>query len=67
MDYASQLIDKFQRKSARVAVLGMGYVGLPFATVFASAGFNVTGIDPIQEKMEMLNRGESYILDVPSE
>lgn len=67
MDYASQLKDKFQRKSARVAVLGMGYVGLPFATVFASAGFNVTGIDPIQEKMEMLNRGESYILDVPSE
>jgi len=66
MDYASQLIEKFNRKTARVAVLGMGYVGLPFATVFANAGFNVTGIDPVTEKMDMVNRGESYILDVPT-
>lgn len=64
MDYASQLIDKFNNKTARVAVLGMGYVGLPFSTVFANAGFDVTGIDPIQAKMERLNRGESYIIDV---
>lgn len=64
MDYASQLIDKFKNKTARVAVLGMGYVGLPFSTVFANAGFDVTGIDPIQSKMERLNRGDSYIIDV---
>lgn len=64
MDYASHLIEKFKNKTARVAVLGMGYVGLPFSTVFASAGFDVTGIDPIQSKMEKLNRGESYIIDV---
>lgn len=50
MDYAKQLIDKFNNKTARVAVLGLGYVGLPFATVFAKAGFEVTGIDPISEK-----------------
>lgn len=67
MDYASQLIEKFNHKTARVAVLGMGYVGLPFATVFATAGFTVTGIDPIAEKMEKVNNGESYILDVPTE
>lgn len=67
MDYSKQLIDKFNNKTARVAVLGMGYVGLPFSTVFANAGFNVTGIDPIQSKMEKLNRGESYIIDVAPE
>ena len=58
---------KLQDRTAKVAVLGMGYVGLPFATVFADAGFEVTGIDPITEKMDALNRGESYILDVSSE
>lgn len=58
---------KLENKTARVAVLGMGYVGLPFATVFAEAGFNVTGVDPVIEKMERLNRGESYIMDVPTE
>lgn len=64
MDYSIKLIEKFKNKKAKLAVLGMGYVGLPFATVFASAGFDVTGIDPISEKMEKLNRGESYIMDV---
>ncbi len=67
MDYAKTLIDKFQNKTARVAVLGMGYVGLPFATVFAEAGFSVVGVDPVKEKMDMINRGESYIMDVPTE
>lgn len=67
MDYANILIEKFKNKTARVAVLGMGYVGLPFSTVFAEAGFNVTGIDPVKEKMDKLNKFESYIMDVPSE
>ncbi|HHY88629.1 MAG TPA: nucleotide sugar dehydrogenase [Chloroflexi bacterium] len=61
------LVKKLQDRTARVAVIGMGYVGLPLATVFAEAGFEVTGVDPVAEKMEALNRGESYILDVPSE
>ncbi len=63
----AQLIEKLKTRKAKVAILGMGYVGLPLATVFAEAGFEVTGIDPIESKMELLNRGESYILDVPSE
>ncbi|MBA4375144.1 MAG: UDP-N-acetyl-D-glucosamine dehydrogenase [Anaerolinea sp.] len=67
MNIANQLIDKLKNKTARVAVLGMGYVGLPFAAVFAEAGFEVTGIDPIEEKMNLLNDGESYIMDVPTE
>jgi UDP-N-acetyl-D-glucosamine dehydrogenase len=67
MTTATNLLRKLKDKTARIAVLGMGYVGLPFATVFADAGFEVTGIDPIAEKMEALNAGKSYIMDVPTE
>lgn len=66
-DTYSQLISKFENKTARVAILGMGYVGLPLAVVFAEAGFEVTGIDPIQSKVDSVNRGESYILDISTE
>jgi len=62
-----QLIKKFQETSANVAVLGLGYVGLPFATVFAEAGFVVTGIDPDVRKVDALNKGISYIQDVETE
>jgi UDP-N-acetyl-D-glucosamine dehydrogenase len=48
-------------------VLGLGYVGLPLAVVFAKAGFTVTGIDPDQSKVDTICRGKSYILDVPAE
>ncbi len=66
MTVAAELMTKLKNKTARIAVLGMGYVGLPFATVFAEAGFDVTGIDPIVEKMNLLNAGKSYIMDVPT-
>lgn len=65
--YRTELIEKLENRSAKIAVLGMGYVGLPLAVVFAEAGFEVIGVDPIQEKVDTLNRGESYILDIPSE
>jgi len=58
------LIQDIQKKRANIAVIGMGYVGLPLAVTFANAGFSVTGIDPIQEKVDMINRGESYISDI---
>jgi UDP-N-acetyl-D-glucosamine dehydrogenase len=61
------LIDKFQQRKAKVAILGLGYVGLPLATVFAEAGFDVTGIDPDRDKVASIDRGESYVRDVPSE
>ncbi len=63
----NELIKKFQDYSASVAVLGLGYVGLPFATVFAEAGFVVTGVDPDTRKVESLNKGISYIQDVETE
>jgi UDP-N-acetyl-D-glucosamine dehydrogenase len=61
------LLEKIHQRTAHVAVLGLGYVGLPLASVFAEAGFRVTGIDPDREKVDALNRGESYIKDVSTE
>jgi UDP-N-acetyl-D-glucosamine dehydrogenase len=52
---------KIALRSLRVAVIGLGYVGLPLATAFATAGFHVTGIDINQQKVEQAARGESYI------
>ncbi len=66
MTIKEQLIHKFQNKTARIGVLGLGYVGLPLAVIFAEAGFEVVGVDPIQEKVDIINRGESYIMDVPN-
>ena len=62
-----KLEDKILDRSARVAILGLGYVGLPLATIFAEAGFNVIGVEPDLSKVEKLDRGESYVQDVPSE
>ena len=66
-DSKTILLDKIKRKEIKVAVLGLGYVGLPFATVFSEAGITVTGIDPIAEKVDQINKGVSYIQDIPSE
>jgi len=67
MDYQKQLIERFENKTAHIGILGLGYVGLPLAVVFAEAGFTVTGIEPMQSKVDSLLKGKSYVLDVPSE
>jgi UDP-N-acetyl-D-glucosamine dehydrogenase len=61
-----ELIAKFDRREAHVAVIGLGYVGLPLAVAFAQAGYRVTGIDLDRRKVEALMCGRSYIEDVPS-
>jgi len=61
------LREKIASKSARVGIVGLGYVGLPLATEFAKAGFHVTGIDVQDAKVDGLNRGISHVQDVPSE
>jgi len=61
------LLKNIEDRTARVAILGLGYVGLPLAVVFAEAGFHVVGIDPDQRKVTTINRGESHIQDVPGE
>ena len=65
-DAKTTLADKIRAKTARVGVLGLGYVGLPLAVEFAHAGFHVTGIDLIEAKCDRINAGESYIGDVDS-
>ena len=60
-----QLLEKIRAKSARVVVMGIGYVGLPLVAEFARAGFRVTGLDKDDRKVRALNAGESYIQDVP--
>jgi UDP-N-acetyl-D-glucosamine dehydrogenase len=57
---------KIEAKTARVGIVGLGYVGLPLAAEFAKAGFVVTGIDVLENKVAGLNRGESHVQDVPS-
>jgi UDP-N-acetyl-D-glucosamine dehydrogenase len=53
--------------TADVAIVGAGYVGVPLARVFADAGKQVVLVDVVRERVDMLNRGESYIEDVPSD
>jgi UDP-N-acetyl-D-glucosamine dehydrogenase len=55
------LLEKIQRKSARVAVVGLGYVGLPLALRFSECGFRVIGIDTDAERMAQLGKGQTYI------
>ena len=67
MTTKSTLIKKLQDKTAEIAILGLGYVGLPLAVVFGEAGFKVTGVDPDARKIEALKKGVSYIPDVTTE
>ncbi len=60
------VIKKFKARTARIGIVGIGYVGLPLAVVFAEAGFDVVGVDPDAAKVASINRGESYILDIPT-
>jgi UDP-N-acetyl-D-glucosamine dehydrogenase len=63
-DYGRLLADKIANRTARIGVIGLGYVGLPLAVEFAKAGFDVTGIDLDERKIEAINSGHSYIKDV---
>jgi len=67
MTTKENLIQKLKSMEAKVAILGLGYVGLPLAVVFAEAGFHVTGVDPDSRKVDSLTRGISYIPDVKTE
>src|SRR6266704_3893456 len=59
-------LKKITTRSLRVAVIGLGCVGLPLAITFAEAGFHVTGLDIDTQKVENASRGESYIPGVSS-
>jgi UDP-N-acetyl-D-glucosamine dehydrogenase len=55
------LLTKINSKSAHIAVIGLGYVGLPLVIEFCRAGFNVTGFDVDEQKIALLRQGKSYI------
>ena len=59
-----QLLRRISDRSATVAVVGLGYVGLPLAVEFAKAGFRVIGYDVSQRVVDLLMKGESHIQDV---
>lgn len=63
----NQLIDLIKDKRARVGVIGLGYVGLPLATEFATAGIKTTGFEVDEKKVGEINAGRSYIADVSLE
>jgi UDP-N-acetyl-D-glucosamine dehydrogenase len=65
--WAEGLLEKIEKKEARLGVVGLGYVGLPLVVEMARAGFQVTGIDVSERKVESLRNGESYVEDVPAE
>ena len=61
------LLEKLRSRQARIAVIGLGYVGLPLAVEKARAGFHVVGIDSNPDRVEMVNEGRNYIGDVVPE
>lgn len=60
------LIDKIRDKSARIGIIGLGYIGLPLGLEFALKGFSVIGFDSDERKIPMLMAGESYICHINS-
>ncbi|MBN1995621.1 MAG: nucleotide sugar dehydrogenase [Anaerolineae bacterium] len=66
-DIQKEAIAKIKNREATVAVIGLGYVGLPLAVIFAEAGFQVVGIDINPKRVDTLNQGISCISDVPTE
>jgi UDP-N-acetyl-D-glucosamine dehydrogenase len=66
MGQVMDLMSKIQAKQALVGIIGLGYVGLPLVLRFCDMGFKVLGFDTDANKVELLNRGESYIKHIRS-
>jgi UDP-N-acetyl-D-glucosamine dehydrogenase len=64
-EYKEVLLGKLNDRNATIAVVGLGYVGLPLACAFAEVGHHVIGIDLSPDKVEGVNSGRSHIIDVP--
>ena len=64
---AHNLKEKITNRSAKIGIIGLGYVGLPLSSEFGYAGFRVTGIDIDKKRVESLNKGMNYISDVDDE
>jgi len=61
------LLERIQKKDAKIGVVGLGYVGLPLVIEFCKSGFSVTGLDIDEKKIEALSEGKSFIKHIPDE
>jgi UDP-N-acetyl-D-glucosamine dehydrogenase len=66
-DTARRLAEKLETRTARLGVIGIGYVGLPLLRAFVRAGLDCTGFDIDPEKVVQLNAGRSYIRHIPAD
>ena len=64
---AMQLVGRIDDRTAKIVVVGVGYVGLPLGVHFAEAGFRIHGYDVNPKTIDKLNKGESHIKDIPSD
>src|SRR5260221_452409 len=64
---ASDLLASFENRTARISVIGLGYVGIPLVMAAVDSGFRVVGFDINAERVAQLNRGESFIARVSNE
>ena len=62
-----ELLEKIKNKTAKVGIIGLGYVGLPLGLEFALKGFQVIGFDLDEKKLPMLRAGQSYIKHIDQE
>ncbi|PWT87844.1 MAG: UDP-N-acetyl-D-glucosamine dehydrogenase [Acidobacteria bacterium] len=60
----NELRERIEKRTAKLGVIGLGYVGLPMSIQFARAGFEVTGIDTNEDRVRQLQNNRSYILDI---
>ncbi len=66
-DHFCELRTRIETKTARVGIIGLGYVGLPLARAFARSGYTVLGFDVDEAKVQKLNSGRSYIKQIPDQ
>jgi UDP-N-acetyl-D-glucosamine dehydrogenase len=59
--------DRIATREAKIGIVGLGYAGLPLAMAFGEAGFEVTGVDLNAERVDAIQEGRSYLIDVPEE
>jgi len=62
-----RLVEKLEQRTALIGIIGLGYVGLPLMLRYAKVGFRVLGIDVDAQKVDKLNRGQSYIEHIPAD